>query len=277
MAPLSLLRSRKLIRPFAVHKPATVADALALKASRPDAVFMAGGVEIADRLKKGAHYSDVICLTAIPELTAISRSGGCLHIGAAVPHRIVGADALIRRNLPGFADAVAGIGSPRIRTQGTIGGNLMSGVWHYDVLPLLIALSARLKFASPDGSQRELAAQECPPVGSDLLVSIAIPVDEAPRAVWFQRVDKPVMSLTAAVQEIAGSVIARVVLASAGQPPLCGAVTFACGSAASIAEAAARWRADLTLSDERTSSAWYRAELAEVRLRRMLMLAGDLA
>jgi CO/xanthine dehydrogenase FAD-binding subunit len=274
MVAQTLLRSRKLISPFAVHSPATVDAALALKASLPDSAFMAGGIELADRLKNGVRYSDLIRLDAIPELLSISSRDGWVHIGAAVPHRLVSEHPIPRRHLPAFADAIATIGSPRIRTQGTIGGNLMSGVWHYDVLPMLMALSAKLIFATGAGDRLEQVAEAGLPVGpSSLLLSIAIPIGSAPRDFHFQRIDKPVLSLAVAPFDVTAKALnARVVLACSGHPPALREIRVDIGDAAesSVKYAAAEWRESLTLAEDRVASAWYRAELAEVRLRRLL-------
>lgn len=275
MAALTLLRSRKLIAPFAVHAPTTVESAVALKAAKPDAAYMAGGIELADRMKNGIACSDLIRLNAIPELNAVSLQDGCLHIGATTPHRLVSQHHLIRQHLLSFADAVATIGSPRIRTQGTIGGNLMSHAWHYDMLPMLMALSAKAVFSGPDGARREGAIDAVISApSSDLLVEIVIAVANASRTFLFQRVDKPVLSLAVAITTVDQRALsARVVLASAGHPPIARDIVAEHGAV----EASVRnWRQSLVeLCDDRTSSAWYRAELAEVRLRRMLTQAMD--
>jgi CO/xanthine dehydrogenase FAD-binding subunit len=68
MAPSTLLRSRKLIPSFAVHGPATAAEAVALKASRPGAAYIAGGIDVVDRLKHGDGPTDLIRLDRIASL-----------------------------------------------------------------------------------------------------------------------------------------------------------------------------------------------------------------
>lgn len=272
MAPSTLLRSRKMIAPFAVHAPTTVAEAIALRTSRPTAAYMAGGIEIVDRLKYGLHCSDLIRLDRIPELTAIGLDGGRVRIGAAIPHRVVAADPLLGRYLPDFREAVAGIGSPRIRSQGTIGGNLMCGVVHYDILPILIALSGQLIFGEADGTFRECDAEsELPGDPSALLVSIAIPADEH-CILSLERIDKPVLSLAVALSASPhGSASARVVLACPGQRPCLRTFDIASASDTAIAALAASWRASLPDSpDGQNASAWYRNELSQVRLRRLL-------
>ena len=272
MAPSTLLRSRKMIAPFAVHAPTTVAEAIALKMASPTAAYMAGGIEIADRLKYGLPCSDLIRLDRIPQLTTIGLDGGHLRIGAAIPHRVIAADPLLGRYLPGFREAVARIGSPRIRSQGTIGGNLMCGVAHYDILPMLIALSGQLVFGEADGTLRECDAEGgLPDDPSALLVSISIPVDEH-CTLSFERIDKPVLSLAVALSAPPDrSASARAVLACPGQMPFLRTFDIASASDTAIAALAASWCASLPDSpDGQNASAWYRNELSQVRLRRLL-------
>lgn len=272
MAPSTLLRSRKMICPFAVHAPTTVPEAIALKTSSPTAAFMAGGIEIADRLKYGLPCSDLIRLDRISELTTIGLDGGRLRIGAALPHRIVAADPLVRRYLPGFAEAVAGIGSPRIRAQGTIGGNLMCGALHYDVLPMLMALSATLIFGKANGDFHEQHAEAgFPDDPNALLLSIAIPVDQVGNF-SFQRIDKPILSFAIALSgSFADNVTARVVFACPDQTPLLRTFEIEAGTDDAIAQSVEVWRASLPVRPSgRNASAWYRDELSQVRLRRLL-------
>lgn len=272
MAPSTLFRSRKMIGSFAVHAPTTVREAIALKMSSPTAAFMAGGIEIADRLKYGLPCSDLIRLDRISELTTIGLDGGRLRIGAALPHRVVAADPLVRRYLPGFAEAVAGIGSPRIRAQGTIGGNLMCGALHYDILPMLMALSATLVFGEANGAFREqLAEAGLPDDPNALLLSVAIPFDQAPNLL-FERIDKPILSFAVALsRSSAEHVTARVVLACPGQTQLLRTFEIEATTDAAIAQSVEVWRASLPgRPGDRNASAWYRDELSQVRLRRLL-------
>jgi carbon-monoxide dehydrogenase medium subunit len=196
-----------------------------------------------------------------------------LRIGAATPHRVVAADPLVHQYLQGLADAVAGIGSPRIRVQGTIGGNVMSGAPHYDILPMLLALSARLTFLDAGGATHDVGAEQgLPDDPHSLLQTIAIPVDRVARRFLFERIDKPVISLAASVSEKSGNAtVVRVVLACAGRSPLLRTLEIEAANGQAIADAAAAWRASLPeIPDDRIASAWYRAELAQVRLRRLL-------
>lgn len=273
MAAPTLLRSRKMISRFAVHVPTTAGEAISLKRAYPGSIFMAGGIEVADQLKYGAACSDVIRLDRIDELKKIAVRDGLLRIGAAARHQMLAAAPLVRQHIGGFADAIAGIGSPRIRVQGTIGGNIMSRAPHYDVLPMLISLSARLIFIGTDGVTQDLPAEAGVPDDQDaLLAAIDIPVEPALSGFLFERVDKPVLSLAVTLScKPSGILATRVVHACPGQSPTLRTFDIDTNQRGALADSVSSWSASLPdFIDDRHASCWYRQELSQVRLRRLL-------
>ncbi|SER92435.1 CO or xanthine dehydrogenase, FAD-binding subunit [Lentzea xinjiangensis] len=128
-------------------RPETLAEALELKASRPDAVPIAGGTDVMvelnfDHRRPGA----LLDLTRVPELRQWSDG---LRIGAAVPYaRII--DEL-GTALPGLAMAARTVGSPQIRNRGTVGGNLGAASPAGDTHPVLLASDAVIEVASTRG------------------------------------------------------------------------------------------------------------------------------
>lgn len=130
--------------------PATWAEALAVKADRPDATPIAGGTDVMVELNfRRRRPSALLDLTRIPELAAWSERDGALRIGACVPYaRIM--DELGER-LPGLAMAARTVGSPQIRNRGTLGGNLGSASPAGDGHPPLLACGAEVELASVRG------------------------------------------------------------------------------------------------------------------------------
>ena len=62
-ASLAVHRSRKLIPEFRLHRPRSAAEAVALKAAAgAGAVFMAGGIDVVNRMKFGVPVTDLIHL-----------------------------------------------------------------------------------------------------------------------------------------------------------------------------------------------------------------------
>lgn len=144
-------RSRKRIAPFRLHRPETVAAAVALLATLPDAVAMAGGIEVLGRMKAGWQVPHVVLLRDIAPLSAVHAGSQGLSIGSGVLLQDLSRHETVRRQAPDIARAMAPVANVRIRHQATLGGNILAGVAHYDVLPCLMALGAHLDVATADG------------------------------------------------------------------------------------------------------------------------------
>jgi CO/xanthine dehydrogenase FAD-binding subunit len=137
-------------------QPATWAEALAMKAARPDALPIAGGTDVMveinfDRQRPGAF----IDLTRIPELSEWGSEDGLLRVGAGVTYTQL-MEHLSDR-LPGLAKASRTVGSPQIRNRGTVGGNLGSASPAGDAHPPLLASGATVELASVGGTRRVAA------------------------------------------------------------------------------------------------------------------------
>jgi carbon-monoxide dehydrogenase medium subunit len=154
MIPLPVLvgqRSRSRIAPFRLHRPATIEDAVAAMAAAPaGAAYMAGGIDVINRMKSGFAPADVVHLGRIAELAGIDGSGESLHIGACATHRAVAESEIVRARAPALARCWRSIAHPRVRCKGTAGGNFMARESAYDVTLMLLAASAVLTFAGAD-------------------------------------------------------------------------------------------------------------------------------
>src|SRR6516164_4388845 len=85
--PLAVHRSRKLVPEFRLHRPNSPAEAVALKAAAGvDAVLMAGGIDVVNRMKFGAPVTEVIHLGRLDDLNRIEEREGELRLGALVTH-----------------------------------------------------------------------------------------------------------------------------------------------------------------------------------------------
>jgi CO/xanthine dehydrogenase FAD-binding subunit len=105
--------------------PTSWADALAAKAERPDCVPIAGGTDVMVELNFDRRRPPALLdLTRVPELTEWSRMDGGVRVGAGVTFARVMCE--LADLAPGLAMASRTVGSPQIRTRGTIGGNLGS-------------------------------------------------------------------------------------------------------------------------------------------------------
>lgn len=147
---------------FALHRPSSLSEALALKAQLGEAAcFHAGGTELLVALKtRVLRYAHLIDIKQLQELRGIRlRSDGTLSIGALCTHHTIARDPLVRALLPGYAQLSEQVGNIRVRAAGTLGGVLCFAEPHADAPTLLCALDAWLVLASPRG-EREVPMRD---------------------------------------------------------------------------------------------------------------------
>jgi carbon-monoxide dehydrogenase medium subunit len=169
------LRSRKHIAPFDIARPTSIAACLSCLSDGRRAVPMAGGLDLIDRMKYGEAIDAVVLLSGIPELQGIREQDGTLVVGALTTHAALARNRLVAETLPDIARLWRGIANPRVRQTGTIGGNLMSALPHYDAMPAFLALGGTATVAEAGADLRSGSFDEFPP-GPALLVDVRIPV-----------------------------------------------------------------------------------------------------
>ncbi|KAA9379829.1 xanthine dehydrogenase family protein subunit M [Microbispora cellulosiformans] len=133
-------------------RPRTWAEALDLKAARPEATPIQGGTDVMVEinLDKGRPAA-LLDLTPIPELTEWSREGDVIRLGAGVTYsRLIGE---LGARLPGLAQASRTVGSPQIRNRGTVAGNLGAASPAGDSHPPLLACDAVVEAESVRGAR----------------------------------------------------------------------------------------------------------------------------
>ncbi|GAA1019376.1 carbon-monoxide dehydrogenase medium subunit [Acrocarpospora pleiomorpha] len=131
-------------------RPTTWAEALAVKAGRPEATPIQGGTDVMVEinLDKGRPAA-LLDLNPIAELRDWTSEDGWLRIGAGVSYtRLI--DEL-GGWLPGLAQASRTVGSPQIRNRGTVAGNLGAASPAGDSHPPLLASDAIVEAESVRG------------------------------------------------------------------------------------------------------------------------------
>ncbi len=170
-------------------RPTTLAEALALKAERPDAVPIAGGTDVMVELnfdhRRPAALLDLTTVGELAEWSTVEDSNGTVRLGAGVPYARVIAE--LGESVPALAMASRTVGSPQIRNRGTVGGNLGAASPAGDTHPVLLALDARVEVASVRGT-RVLRAEDFY-VGvkrhalepDELITAVLLPADAGPQ------------------------------------------------------------------------------------------------
>ena len=140
-----------MIQPLRHTRPADLREALA--ALTQGGTPYVGGTELLAAMKLGLMAPEhLVDLKGLSELRGIELEGSVLHIGAATPHAVAERDQRVRM-LPILSTALRTIGNPRVRWQGTLGGNLCFAEPRSDLIPVLVALDARLSLASIQGDR----------------------------------------------------------------------------------------------------------------------------
>ena len=139
--------------PFEYHRATTAQDAVALLGKYGDeAKLIAGGHSLLPLMKlRFAQPRHLIDVRRIPGLSGIREEKGGLLVGAATPHAVVAASALVQAKLPMLAEAAAQIGDPQVRNLGTLGGSLAHADPSADYPAVVLALSAELVALGPRG------------------------------------------------------------------------------------------------------------------------------
>lgn len=108
--------------------------------------IVAGGTDLMIKLGHGEikpHY--VVNLLDIQELKGIQVHGDRISIGPTVTHTELAGSPILRKFAPVLSQGAGFIGSPQIRNQGTIGGNIGNASPAADTVPALMVLNSRLK------------------------------------------------------------------------------------------------------------------------------------
>lgn len=148
--------------PFTLHRPESIEEATELFDRLGDeAVAYVGGTELFLLFKFGfARQQHVVDLKRIDELHGIGPSDGGLGIGAAETHREIERNDLVCREWPALAAMESGVGNLRVRTVGSIGGNLCFADPHSDPATFLLAANATLEARRGGAEERRIPVGE---------------------------------------------------------------------------------------------------------------------
>jgi carbon-monoxide dehydrogenase medium subunit len=119
-----------------------------------DAKLLAGGHSLIPAMKlRLASPRTLIDLGTIPGLRGVRIDGDTLVIGALTVHADVASSDLVRKRLPGLAEAASVIGDVQVRNRGTIGGSVAHADPAADFPVILTALNASFVLQSISGSR----------------------------------------------------------------------------------------------------------------------------
>jgi len=144
----------------AFHQPASLSDALALLARKPEAICLAGGQSLVAAINTGlVQPAMLVDLNHIESLRGISYADdGTLTVGAMTTHAAIADADTLRGAHCLLAETAKRIAHPAIRLRGTMGGSICHADPAADYPAALVALGAEVEIAHESGSRHVAAA-----------------------------------------------------------------------------------------------------------------------
>src|SRR5205085_4769971 len=148
--------------PFDLHRARSVDEARELLDRYGEgAAVICGGTELLLLLKLGfAVYGHLVDIRGIGELGGIRADDGAIVVGSTVTHREIERSPLVLERLPALAAMERRVANIRVRSVGTLGGNLCFSDPHSDPATFLLALEAEVDCRRGGAPARRLPLSE---------------------------------------------------------------------------------------------------------------------
>ena len=274
--------------PFEVHRPRSLDDASRLlRDLGDDAVPINGGTELLLAMKLGlAHYDHLVDLKRVAELRGVRATSAGLSIGAGMTHRELERSPWVAKAVGEMPRMLAEVANIRVRSVGTIGGNLCFADPHSDPATFLSAAEATLVLGDGSTSRRVpvdqffLGPYQTVLEPGELLVEITLPAVAVGTGTAHMRMkvhERPSVTVAAKVTVERDVVVrARLAVGSVcGAPVLVQAIDKLIGAPRAtwserVGEVAAVSAGGVTPVADAEGSSRYKQALVEVFVRRAL-------
>ena len=213
----------------------SVEEALQLLAKHgEEGKLLAGGHSLIPAMKLRLQSPQMLIdLGAVPGLRGARVHGNNLVIGALTVHTDVASSDLVRKHVPGLAEAAAVIGDMQVRNRGTIGGSVAHADPAADLPVILTALNATFVVQSSSAS-RIIAADNfftdfftTAMNANEILTEIRVPIPSAGSGTAYAKLPHPasgyvVVSAGALItrQQSGACASARIALGGMGSGPI---------------------------------------------------------
>jgi carbon-monoxide dehydrogenase medium subunit len=116
--------------------------------------IIAGGTDLVPKLRdQPTGLECLVDITQVEEMRRITLDGDVVKIGAAVTHHQIISSPLVSERIPILASASSEVGTPQVRNQGTVMGNLINAQPAADTAVALLALGAEVRVVSQRDSK----------------------------------------------------------------------------------------------------------------------------
>ena len=283
------------MKPFDYVKASTLEEAVVgLMNPEDEASLMAGGMDLETQMKeKILSPKKVIDISKIPELGRISYDENeGLSLGATATHRQIEEFPAVVKYYPSLREAFHTIGNMRIRSVGTLGGNLAYAEPQCNPPAILAALSGQIHVVGTEGP-RAIPAEdfvrgiyESALAPGEIITHVTVPPPKPRSASGFfkftprSETDKPT-AIVAVYVELDASlkkvIECRIVVGAVG------AKTYRCFAAEEevkkaegpgridVASVARTATGEFEVIEDASGPAWYKKQTTAVFIRHLLL------
>jgi len=282
-----------------LYSPTDLADALRFIEHKGEEVaVIASGTDLIPRMRKRQVSPSVLLDISSfqSDLRYVRQSDGGVSLGALTTLTDVLESSLFNGKLSVIHEAAEIFGAPQVRNVATVGGNVCSAASSEDLIPVLMALGARLKVISSGGERTVpikdfvVGKRETALKPSEILAEVRFDYPKGKYWTGFEKLGRrnmliislvsmamrltleddlsTVRSASIALNRVSGRVPA---LASKTEEFLVGSKL----SEKTIVEAQKVLATELALTSDFRSSAAYRMEIAQVYLKRLLLRCSE--
>lgn len=256
--------------PIDVKRDLTASEAARALSSDRGAYVLGGGTGLMRRIHEGDTGVRTL-LRMAGDMGRIASDGGALRIGAQVTMAQIMADPATAM----LHAAAASVGAPALRNMATVGGNLFARPPYGDVATALLALEAEVECATASGTDKRLLESLIADRTRRVVVAVRVPLRPGRRLAFHKMArshPRGASIVTTAVAHGGGDV--RVAFGGlAGRPVRAKGVERALGNRIeprAIETAVARIGEGIAPFTDPLATGWYRHEMAQVQLRRLL-------
>ena len=258
--------------------PGDVSEAVSLL--QPDAAFLAGGTLVMPVVNTEVCPWNTLVSARQLGLNTIEMHGNVARIGAAITLTALGHDERLSILRP----VVESIASPLIRNLATVGGNLFAPQPYGDLAVALLALDATAEIAGSDGERHAGVGQVLSAgVGPGEIITRIVFALPDPGTFFYTKAMRrklnsaAIVTVAAVVEQEAGKVArARVALGGAGPRPIRAPNVEEALIGKPLTVESVTTASNLALMDaapftDAYASAWYRARVLPVHIRRAIL------
>jgi len=278
-----------------LYSPTDLDDALRfIERGDKNVAVIASGTDLVPRIRRRqASPSVLLDISSFTEdLRYVRRTDGTIRIGALTTVADLLENSVFDGKLSVIREACALFGAPQVRNVATVGGNICSAASSEDLIPVFMALDARVKLVSTNGDRtlpltdfivgkRKTALKQ-----SEILAEISFEPPEGHSWTAYEKLGRRNMLIIAMVNEALSLTLdddlrtirsARLALNRvSGRVPALAAKTnrFLAGKRMSdetVQIAQEVLASELSLTSDFRASAAYRTEIAQVYLKKLMV------